>query len=121
VNSALIAAAVAALCGLGGWWLGTEHVQARWDKAERDRAEAVVDDLKSQAWQQFTASKGYQADRAARERRAQALQPETQRVLDQPAPVCTPGARAGDIVLPGGLGRLLNAVADDLAPPPPSP
>lgn len=107
------AAVAAALCCLGGWWLGTEHVQAKWDKAERDRAEAVADDLKSQAWQHFTASKGYQGARAARERRAQALQPEFNHALDQPAPACKPGARAGSIVLPGSLGRLLNAVADD--------
>jgi len=113
--SAAIALAVAALCGLAGWYFGTDHVQAAWDKAERERAELVAADLREQSAAGRRVSVAYQSDRAARERRVWSLKPEFTDVLNQPAPNCPSVARAGDIVLPGRLGRLLNAVADDSA------
>ena len=119
MTSARLAVAAVAAAGLValGWWLGSGRVQSAWDRAERDRAELVAADIREQSAAGRRVSAAYQSDRAAQLRRARSIKQEIAHVLDQPAPLCAPGGRAGDIVLPGSLGRLLNGLADDSAPP----
>lgn len=96
----------------GGWWAGADHVQAKWDKLERDRAEISAEDLRLQAKGQHRASEIYQRQRAAQAALLAKLTEARHDALAAPAPACKPGQPAGDIVLPGSIGRLLNAIAN---------
>ena len=109
VRWVIVAAVQAAALALA-WHLGAGRVQGQWDAAERERAELAASDLREQAATQRRASAGYQSTRAARDLRLVQLQEQSRANLSAPAPP-TAGHRAGDIVLPGSLGRLLNAIA----------
>lgn len=111
-------AGLSLICSAGalGWWLGTGHVQGRWDAAELQRERAVATLGAQERRRQAAVSEQHEAERREIRARLPALTQELRHELQAPItcpPTGQPPLELGAVPVPGSVvDRLRRAGAD---------
>lgn len=112
----LLGAGLICAAGALGWWLGTGHVQGRWDAAELQRERAVAALGAQERRRQASESDRHEAERREIRARLPTLTQELRHDLQAPI-VCPPAGQPplelGAVPVPGVVVERLRRAGTD--------